>query len=144
MAKFTEEQIEILNGSPHVALVTESTVSFTSEFKQYLLEQKKQGRRVRDVLRENGIAPEILGEKRLENLSCRLNRRINEGRIIQDKRKFNGKASVLLDSEMDLETRVRWLTHELEYTRQEVEFLKKLQMANTEARKQWELKHQPK
>lgn len=45
---------------------------------------------------------------------------------------------------MDLEARVRWLTHQLEYTRQEVEFLKKLQMANTEARKEWESKHRPK
>ena len=30
---------------------------------------------------------------------------------------------------------------ELEYAKQEVEFLKKLQMANTEARKEWESKH---
>ena len=36
------------------------------------------------------------------------------------------------------------LEHELAYTRQEVEFLKKLQLADMEARKQWKSRHQPK
>ena len=43
-----------------------------------------------------------------------------------------------------METRIKQLEHELAYTRQEVEFLKKLQMADMEARRQWESKHQPK
>ena len=43
-----------------------------------------------------------------------------------------------------LEAQIKQLKHELAYTRQEVEFLKKLQMADMEARRQWESKHQPK
>ena len=82
--------------------------------------------------------------KRVENLSYRLNRDIRDNADFTDKRKTNGRTAAPAEGEMDLEARVRWLTHQLEYTRQEVEFLKKLQMANTEARKQWESKHQPK
>lgn len=144
MAKLTQEQIELLQRSPHVAYVNETGVMFKPEFKLYLIEQKQQGRKLREVLRECGIEPEILGGKRLENLSYRLNREAKEKGNFEDKRKYNGKMPTPPAEEMDLEARVRWLTHELEYTKQEVEFLKKLQMANMEARKQWELKHQPK
>ena len=43
-----------------------------------------------------------------------------------------------------MEQRLRQLENELAYTRQEVEFLKKLQAANMEAQRQWESKHQQK
>ncbi|MGI6745407.1 MAG: HTH domain-containing protein [Acutalibacteraceae bacterium] len=39
-----------------------------------------------------------------------------------------------------MERRVRQLEHELAYAKQEVEFLKKIQQADMEARKQWESK----
>lgn len=144
MARFSKEQIEILERSPHVALVSETTIMFKPEFKRYLQEQKQQGRRIREVLLEQGIDPQILGGKRIENLSYRLKQDTNEENWSVDGRSTNGRTTVSPDEEMDLEARVRWLTHELEYTRQEVAFLKKLQMANTEARKAWESKHQPK
>ena len=144
MAKFTQEQMEQLRQSPHVLQVTESFVMLKPEFKLYLWEQKQQGRSVREVLRENGIDPKVFGEKRVENLSYRLNRDIRDNADFTDKRKTNGRTAAPAEGEMDLEARVRWLTHQLEYTRQEVEFLKKLQMANTEARKEWESKHRPK
>ena len=40
--------------------------------------------------------------------------------------------------------RIEQLEHELAYTRQEVEFLKKLQAANMEAQKKWESRHRQK
>ena len=46
--------------------------------------------------------------------------------------------------EETVEQRIRQLENELAYTRQEVEFLKKLQAANMEAQKQWESKHRQK
>lgn len=144
MAKFTQEQIEQFQKNPHVSQVSESSIMLKPEFKLYLWEQKQQGRPIRTVLQENGIDPKVLGEKRIENISYRLNRDVRDNVGFADKRISNGRAAVLPEGEMDLEARVRWLTHQLEYTRQEVEFLKKLQMANTEARKQWESKHRPK
>lgn len=144
MARFTQEQIEQLRQSPHIALVSESTILFKPEFKLYLLEQKRLGRRMRDVLRESGIDPDILGAKRIENLSHRLNRDAKEGNCFADGRKTNGRTVPPEVGEMSLEEGFRWILHELEYTKQEVEFLKKLQMANMEARKEWESKHRPK
>ena len=86
--------------------------------------------------------PDILGRKRIENFSVRLDDAVREGRFLPDRRIYNSRPSGAADPEqMPLEERVRWLIHELEYAKQEVEFLKKLQMANTEARKEWESKH---
>ena len=46
--------------------------------------------------------------------------------------------------EETVEQRIRQLENELAYTRQEVEFLKKLQAANMEAQKQWGCKRRQK
>ena len=97
---------------------------------------------MKDIFRDNGIDPDILGRKRIENFSVRLDDAVREGKFLPDRRIYNSRPSGAADPEqMTLEERVRWLIHELEYAKQEVEFLKKLQMANTEARKEWESKH---
>lgn len=57
-----------------------------------------------------------------------------------DKREYNAFHPIK-KGDGTIECRVKYLEHELAYTRQEVEFLKKLQMADMEARKQWESKH---
>lgn len=143
MAHFTEEQIAVLRMNKNVTRITEYSVSFTPEFQQYAYEQKKKGRRLADIFREKGIDPEILGEKRIRNFSQKLNTSSHQTTGFRDRRNTNGKQAVQ-EANMSLEEQVKWLRHELEYTRQEVEFLKKLQMANTEAREAWESKHRPK
>ena len=96
----------------------------------------------RETDESNGIDPDILGRKRIENFSVRLDDAVREGRFLPDRRIYNSRpAGAAAPEQMPLEERVRWLIHELEYAKQEVEFLKKLQMANTEARKEWESKH---
>ena len=46
--------------------------------------------------------------------------------------------------EQTLTARIKQLEHELAYTRQEVEFLKKIHTADLEARKLWESKQRQK
>lgn len=143
MAHFTEEQIAALRMNKNVTRITEYSVSFTPEFQQYAYEQKKKGRRLADIFREKGIDPTTLGEKRIRNFSQKLNTSSHQTTGFQDLRNTNGKQAAQ-EANISLEEQVKWLRHELEYTRQEVEFLKKLQMANMEAREAWESKHRPK
>lgn len=143
MAHFTEEQIAVLRMNKNVTRITEYSVSFTPEFQQYAYEQKKKGRRLADIFREKGIDPTILGEKRIRNFSQKLNTSSHQATGFQDRRNTNGKQAAQ-EANMSLEEQMKWLRHELEYTRQEVEFLKKLQMANMEAQEVWESKHRPK
>ena len=142
MAKFTDEQMEELARNKNVAWVSRTSVQFTAEFKLLVWEQKRQGKRVKEIFRENGIDPDVLGRKRVENFSIRLNEVGRRGGDFEDQRIYNSRPVIVEDKEkMALEDRVLWLTNELAYTKQEVEFLKKLQMANMEARKEWESKH---
>lgn len=141
--KLSEAQLRQLRANVNVEKATEYYVVFTEAFKQLAYEQKQTGKHLREIFRENGIDPELLGAKRIENFNQLLNQRGRDGRGFQDRRKDNRRPT---DEERkeSLEEQVRRLQHELAYTRQEVEFLKKLQMANTEARKEWESKHRPK
>lgn len=144
MARFTEEEQRILKLNRNVAYVSDIQVVFTPEFKRMASEEQRCGKPVRQIFAENGIDPEILGKKRLDNFSCMLRRCRQKGGDFTDRRSRTDRSDGEEEQGTeDLEEQVRWLKHELEYTRQEVEFLKKIQMANTEARKQWESKHRP-
>jgi len=138
--KLTAEQVQQLRTNVYVESATEYYVVFTEAFKQLAYEQKQAGKSLREIFRQNGIDPETLGDVRIQNFSQKLNQRGREGSGFKDRRIDNRRPTAEETAET-LEEQVKRLQHELAYTRQEVEFLKKLQMANTEARKQWESKH---
>ena len=64
----------------------------------------------------------------------------NHGYILANNQRKRAKPT----KEQTLAARVKDLEHELAYTRQEVEFLKKIHLADLEARKSWESKHRRK
>ena len=142
MGKFSEAEVKLLQKNGNVACVNEREVMFTEAFKRLAWEEKQSGRSLPAIFRENGIDPQILGHKRIENFSRRLREKARNNADFSDERKMNQRPSEKCEAN-DLEEKVKWLEHELAYTRQEVEFLKKIQMANTEARKAWESKHRP-
>jgi len=140
---FTEEQMEQLRANKYVKKVFPSTVCFTEEFKRHFYQKYKAGMTARSIFLECGINPDVLGVKRVEGFCYTLNKQAKREEGFADKRGSNYHRSSKTDEET-VETRIKQLEHELAYTRQEVEFLKKLQMADMEARRQWESKHQPK
>lgn len=143
MGRFSEAEVQQLRENPNVGYVTEREIFFTEAFKQLAWEQKQSGKTLPSIFRENGIDPQILGHKRIENFSRRLREKARGKGDFSDQRQSNQRPSSS-GSAVTLEEKVRQLEHELAYTQQEVEFLKKIQMANTEARKEWESKHRPK
>lgn len=141
--RLTPTQVQQLRANVFVENVTENYVVFTEAFKQLAYDQRQKGKPLREIFRDNGIDPDVIGSLRIYNFSQMLTRRGREGDGFKDRRIDNHRPSGTETAET-LEEQVKRLQHELAYTRQEVEFLKKLQMANTEARKQWESKHPPK
>lgn len=141
---FNPEDIEYLRLNRNVQYVSNASIRFTEEFKwRFYRQWKQQGKTARQLFRENGIDPDVLGDKRIEGFCYTLNKQAKSEQELTDghkeiyhRPKRTGEESV--------ETRLKQLEHELAYTRQEVEFLKKLQTANMEAKEQWESKHQPK
>ena len=142
MGKFNEAEVQQLRQNPNVAYVNEREVAFTEAFKQFAWGEKQAGKTFSAIFRENGIDPQILGFKRIENFGRRLRERARNNEDFSDARKENRRPKERHEA-VGLEEKISQLAHELAYTRQEVEFLKKIQMANTEARKQWESKHRP-
>ena len=140
---FTQSQIEYLEKNPYVKSVSKSTVRFTEEFKQMFYDERIKGKSARQIFKSIGIEPAILGESRIDGICYTINKNAKRDSGFTDER-INNSRKKREDGETTAEKRIRKLEHELAYTRQEVEFLKKLYMADMEARKQWESKHRQK
>lgn len=140
---FSKREVEILRSNPNVRHVTETSVSFTEEFREVLYEAKCQGKSLSETLRKHGIDPDILGPSRISGLRYTLNKKSRQSGTFSDQRKENYRRPPK-EGDATVEQRVRQLENELAYTRQEVEFLKKIQAANMEAQKEWESRHRQK
>ena len=138
------EEVDELRKSPYIASIIGNKIVFTPEFKKVMYTELISGKTIRTTLEEHGINPEILGKSRVWAISNRL--RINAERKegFADLRKNNSRKPAKETREQTLATRVEQLEHELAYTRQEVEFLKKIHTADLEARKLWESKQRQK
>lgn len=140
---FSAEDIAELRQNPHVTSVSPKCVIFSAEFKQIAYEAMMRGENLASILEMYGINTGILGEVRIKGLAHRLYEYADreEGFRSQNGRKKRDKKEV---EEENLRKRLQRLENELAYTRQEVEFLKKTQEADMEARRQWESKRKPK
>ena len=140
---FTKEQMDQLRTNHYVKSVSQSTVRFTEEFKKFYYHRHSSGVSTRQIFLECGIDPDILGQSRIDGFRYTVNKHAKRDEGFCDNRQTNYRRPPKSGDET-VETRIKQLEHELAYTRQEVEFLKKLQMADMEARRQWESRHQPK
>ena len=138
------EEIAELRECPFVSGIISGRITFTPEFKRMAYSQLINGKSMREIFEENGIDPQILGDSRIWSFSQKLRAKANREEGFEDLRGQNSRKSTEKTKQQVLSARVEQLEHELAYTRQEVEFLKKIHMADLEARKQWESKHLPK
>jgi len=138
-----EEEILELKASPHVESASSRSVVFTPEFKQITYDELCRGKPMRDIFEEHGIDTVALGKPRVNGFREKVDKfaKRDEGFVNLKKQK---KRKVEVTTEDKLEKRVRQLEHQLAYAKQEVEFLKKIQQVDTEARKQWESEHRQK
>ena len=134
---FSDEEVELLRMNPCVRSVTNRCVEFTPEFKQKIYDELIGGARIRDILLRNGIDPNVLGEARIRGLQQKIEHQAGRPEGFQNLKRSGQKPAT---------SRVKTLEkqHQLAYTQQEVEFLKKIRMADLEAQKQWESKHRQK
>lgn len=142
MAKkgFSKEEIEALKRSPYVAKVSSIQVSFTADFKRMAYRELTEGKTMRMILEESGINPEILGERRIWSMAFRMREEAEREEGFEDQRRKNKRKPRKQKEEQTLAERIEQLEHELAYTKQEVEFLKKIRAAELEAQKTWKSK----
>ena len=138
------EEIAELRSSPYVASIVGNRINFTPEFKRTAYDQITGGKTMREVFEEHGIDPEILGDARIWAFTQKLRAKADREEGFADLRGQNMRKTAKETKEQTLAARVEQLEHELAYTRQEVEFLKKIHTADLEARKLWESKQRQK
>ena len=133
--KFTKEQIAVLKASPHVLSVNWNKVYYTAEFKQwfwglYTIENMTP----HEIIIDSGLNPEILGYARIRGLAQSLRKEYEKYGGFADshgKKAVENQASQSKHKETDELKRLR---AEVEYLRQEREFLKKIISAETEVK----------
>jgi len=131
----SKEQIEELKKSPHILFVSEKTISYSAKFKEHVYREYLAGKSYETILSEAGIDPDILGAKRLNSLRTMVQ---SEGKREVG---FTDKNSRLPPRTLSARVaktnsgKIARLEHELAYTRQELEFLKKIYLADMEVQK---------
>ncbi len=76
---FTKEQREQLIRNPYVAKVSETTITYTAEFKAIFYREYQQGKGPSEILRELGFEPALLGKRRVDSIAKNLvNREFEE------------------------------------------------------------------
>ena len=137
----TKEQIAELEKNPSIAKVTANTVTFTPEFKKIAYQQLVNGKSMRSILREIGVDPDVLGNSRLWGMAEKLRKNAEREEGYTDLRKGNRRKGAKETPERTDKERLKLLEHKVAYMEQVIEFLKKVQAADTEARMLWDSKH---
>jgi hypothetical protein len=126
--KFTDEQIAYFKCNRHVKNVGRSFVYFNDEFKeQFWRMYHEENLLPKEILLRLGVDYDMLGRKRVEGIVQNLKKKFAGG-IAEDRRKRR-------QTDLTRERHVSRLRAEVEYLRQENEFLKKIVSAGKEAKR---------
>jgi transposase-like protein len=129
--KFTDEQIAELKANRHVRKVGRSFVYWNEDFKrQFWRMYKEENQLPQEILLKLGVDYHLLGRSRVQGLVQNLRKKFE--REAEEERKSGPRKRPVI---MTPERQVTQLRAEVEYLRQENEFLKKIVMAGKEGRR---------
>ena len=126
--KFTPEEMSILRKNKYVLDVSPSIVHFSAEFKQEFWDALMQGKLPREIVKNLGVDPEILGESRLSGLKTMIRNEVKKGNGFRDLNTYLQAGN----GYMSAENRIKYLEMQLAYKDQEIDFLKKIVSLNSE------------
>ena len=126
---FTNEQILMLRQNPYTYSVTQFQLNLTKEFKEIFFSEYQAGELPRKILEDHGFDPAVLGERRIWSISGHIRKQymkygcFHEGSLSHEKRQPQEQPGDIPVSEKE---ELKQLRHEIDYLKQEVEFLKKI------------------
>ena len=127
--KFTEQEMLVLRNSKYVLDVSPSIVHFSAEFKKIFWEELSKGKLPRDIVKNLGIDPNILGDTRINGLRTMIGNEVKKGNGFRDLNTYAQGCNGYLSAE----NRIKYLEMQLAYKNQEIEFLKKIVSLDPEA-----------
>ena len=123
MVKLTIEQMKKLKKSKYVVSASENQVVFTDEFKSLALREWKAGVSPKEIFEKYDIGYHVLGERRVTSNLIRWKKQ--ESRL-EGFQRMKGSGRPIVPTFKSAEEENIYLKNQLEYQRQEIEFLKKL------------------
>ena len=133
---FTEEQQQLLRQNPYIYSVTETRITLTKEFKELFMIAYKVGESPRKILEYHGFDISLIGERRIWSISQHIRTEYKQYGEFHEGYGPRGEASnhdaptdaAKPVSEAD---EIKQLRHEVDYLKQEMEFLKKISSIRT-------------
>ena len=123
--KFTAQQIEQIRKNPYVIKVSESSITYSEEFKKEFIAKLQLGDNPSKILSELGFNTSVLGRSRIRSITQRCKRyalRVEGTRDVRKDMNIN-RAKI---KDLTAEEQIEMLKHKNLVLEQENEFLKKM------------------
>ena len=137
MRTFTEEQIKQLKKNPYTFKLTKNKLYFTAKFKEDFWISYQAGNAPRKVMHDLGYDLSMFTQKQIDNYVQRIKREALSGEGFREgenrQRRIPQKATD--EKELSSPQSIERMQNELLYLRQEVEFLKKIIIADNSRKK---------
>lgn len=124
--KIKQTEIECLAQNKYVNKVSSKSITYSDSFKEEYMILRKQDKMPREIFKEMGFDPEVLGQQRIDSIDKRLRKKAEAKESLHDQRKNHSGRTEKVDFEsMNLKQQVDYLKSEVEYYKQANEFIKK-------------------
>lgn len=137
MREYTAKEIKQLKSNPYTLSVKKNKLYFTAKFKEDFWISYQAGNAPRKILTDFGYDISLFGQKQIDSIVQRIKKQALSGNGFTEGEN-RSKRRPIKDPEMDGQTSPRSIErmqNELLYLRQEVEFLKKIIIADNSRKK---------
>lgn len=137
MKEYTEKQIKELKKNPYVFKATKHRIYYTAKFKEEFWISYQAGNTPRKILTDFGFDLSVFGQKQIDSLVQHIKKQALSGNGFSEggnrQRRLPMKATA--ESELSSPQSIERMQNELLYLRQEVEFLKKIIIADNSGKR---------
>ena len=131
MKEYTSKQIKQLKTNPYTLNVTKNKLYFTAKFKEDFWVSYQAGNAPRKILMDFGYDLSIFGQKQIDSIVQRVKKEALSGNGFREGENLERRVPIRATKEEELSSpqSIERMQNELLYLRQEVEFLKKIIIA---------------
>lgn len=123
--QFTEDQQQQLRKNPYVYSVTATRFSLTREFKKLFMEACRAGGTPGKILEDHGFSVELIGERRFFSIPQHIREEFKKHGEFREGYSSRSNGEDALEGHPSGDDELKQLRHEVDYLKQEMEFLKK-------------------
>ena len=137
MKEYTVKQIKQLERNPYVFKVTKHKLYYTAKFKEDFWISYQAGNSPRKILIDFGFDIDIFGQKQIDSIVQHIKKQALSGNGFSEGENRQRRVPMKATSEEELSSpqSIERMQNELLYLRQEVEFLKKIIIADNSRKK---------